>query len=83
MDWCVYKAMYMLMCAGELVVCPSLTNPRNGEITCSMKDGENPSYGDTCSLKCRIGYKVAGSNTRTCQSNGRWTGSKARCKRGE
>ena len=32
--------------------------------------------GDTCSFTCNTGYNLIGSDTRTCQSNGSWSGSK-------
>ena len=33
--------------------------------------------GDTCSFTCNTGYELTGSDTRTCQSNGSWSGSEA------
>ena len=38
--------------------------------------------GDTCNFTCNTGYELTGSDTRTCQSNGSWSGSDAICKRG-
>ena len=38
--------------------------------------------GDTCSFTCNTGYEVTGSDTRTCQSNGSWSGSDKLCSRG-
>ena len=38
--------------------------------------------GDTCSFTCNTGYELIGSDTRTCQSNGSWSGSDAVCRRG-
>ena len=66
-----------------LVTCSQLTAPSNGMIKCSVKDGGDPSYEDTCNFTCNAGYKLTGSNTRTCQSNGNWSGSTAMCTRGE
>ena len=40
------------------------------------------SYEDTCSFTCNTGYELTGSDTRTCQSNGIWSGSEAVCRRG-
>ena len=31
--------------------------------------------GDTCSFTCNTGYELTGSDTRTCQSDGSWSGS--------
>jgi len=65
------------------VVCPSLTDPNNGVMTCSLGDDGVPSYEDTCSFICNTGYKLTGSGTRTCQSDGSWSGSDDVCSRGE
>ncbi|XP_065899762.1 sushi, von Willebrand factor type A, EGF and pentraxin domain-containing protein 1-like isoform X2 [Dysidea avara] len=63
------------------VSCPSLTDPNNGMITCSLGDDGVPSYEDTCSFTCNTGYELTGSDTRTCQSNRSWSGSEAMCMR--
>ena len=52
-------------------------------INCSLGDDAVPSYGDTCSITCNTGYELTGSDTRTCQSDGSWSGSIAMCSRGE
>ena len=65
------------------VSCPSLINPNNGAITCSLGDDGVPSFEDTCSVTCNTGYELTGSDTRTCQSNGSWSGSETKCNRGE
>jgi len=62
--------------------CPSLNDPNNGAITCSLGDDGVPSYEDTCSFTCNTGYVLTGSDTRICQSNGSWSGSYAICLRG-
>jgi len=64
------------------VRCPSLTDPNNGTITCSVGDDGNPSYEDTCSFTCNTGYELTGSDTRTCQSDGNWSGSDDVCRQG-
>jgi len=61
------------------VTCPSLTNPNNGLMTCSLGDDGVPSYETTCSFTCNTGYELIGSNTKTCQSDGRWSGSEPIC----
>ena len=38
--------------------------------------------GDTCSFTCNTGYELTGSDTRTCQSDGSWSGSEVACSRG-
>ena len=51
-------------------------------ITCSLGDDGVPSYEDTCSFKCNTGYELTGSDTRTCQSDGSWSGTETMCRRG-
>ena len=38
--------------------------------------------GDTCSFTCNTGYELTGNDTRTCQSDGSWSGSDDVCRRG-
>ena len=65
-----------------LASCPSLSDPSNGMISCSLGDDRVPSYEDTCSFTCNTGYKLIGSETKTCQSNGSWSGTNVVCTRG-
>ena len=65
-----------------LVTCSSLTDPNNGMITCSLGNNRVPSYEDTCSFTCNTGYELTGSVTRTCQSDGSWSGNETMCSRG-
>ena len=66
-----------------LVSCPSLTDPSNGMINCSLGDDGVHSYEDTCGYTCNTGYELTGSDIRTCQSVGSWSDSDAVCRRGE
>ena len=66
-----------------LVSCPSLSDPSNGMINCSLGDNETTSYEDTCSFTCNTGYELTGSDTRTCQSDRSWSGSDTVCSRSE
>ena len=50
---------------------------------CSLGDDGIPSYEDTCSFICDTGYELTGSDTRTCQSDGSWSGSDGVCRRGK
>ena len=63
--------------------CSPLTDPNNGVIKCFLGDDGVPSYEDICSFTCNTGYELTGSDTRTCQSDGSWSGSDAVCKRGQ
>ena len=64
------------------VHCPSLTDPYNGVMNCSLGDDGIYSYEYTCSFTCNTGYELTGSDTRTCQSNGSWSGTDDVCRRG-
>ena len=65
-----------------LVSCPPLDDPSNGMISCSLEDDEVPIYEDTCNFTCNTGYELTGNETRTCQSDGSWSGSIVMCIRG-
>ena len=65
-----------------IVSCPSLTDPNNGVIICPLGDDGVPSFEDTCSFTCNTGYVLTGSDTRTCQGDGSWSGSDDVCTRG-
>ena len=62
-----------------LVTCPSLSDPSNGMISCSLGDDNVTSYEDTCNFTCDNGYQLTGSNTRICQSDGSWSGNNSMC----
>ena len=64
------------------VACTAHTDPKNGVMTCSLGEDGVPSYKDTCSFTCNTGYELTGSDTRTCQSDGSWSGSDDVCRRG-
>ena len=38
--------------------------------------------GDICGITCNTGYQLTGSNTRTCQGDGSWSGTDSVCSRG-
>ena len=60
------------------IQCDNLSTPANGEITLCSSGTVGVCYeGDTCSFTCNTGYELTGSDTRTCQSNGRWSNSDA------
>ncbi|XP_065899301.1 uncharacterized protein [Dysidea avara] len=68
-----------IMC--RRVHCSNLTDPNNKTITCLLGDDGVPSYEDTCNFTCNTGYELTGSDTRTCQSNGNWSGNETNCSR--
>jgi len=75
--WQLFSDNYLL------VLCLSLIDPNNGKITCSLGDDEAPSYEDMCDFTCNTGYELTGSDIRTCQSDGSWSGNNTICRRGE
>jgi len=65
------------------IQCGILSKPSNGGISCSS-GREGVSYeGDTCSFTCNTGYLLTGSEARTCQSNGSWSGIETFCRQGK
>ncbi|XP_065905188.1 P-selectin-like [Dysidea avara] len=68
------------VCSRE-ITCPPLTAPDNGGIDCSLGDDGVPHEGDTCSFTCDDGYDLTGSDIRTCQNDGMWSGTEAMCNR--
>ena len=55
--------------------CHDLSSPANGEMM-SCSSGR---AGVACGFTCNTGYELTGSNERTCQSNGSWSGSSVSC----
>ena len=63
--------------------CDNLSTPDNGQITSCSSGREGVGYErDTCSFTCNTGYELTGSDTRTCQSDGSWSGNDFLCRRG-
>ena len=69
-------ALIYVECICLAFTCTLLTDPNHGVMACSLKD-------DTCSFTCNTGYELTGSDTRTCQNDGRWSGSESKCRIGE
>jgi len=65
------------------VSCSDLDQPDNGMIDCMLGDDGVASYEDTCRFSCSEGYHVSGSTSRTCESNGTWSGGSTTCHRGK
>ena len=65
------------------IQCHNITTPSNGEIASCSSGSIGIGYeGDTCNFTCNTGYELTGSDTRTCQSDGSWSGSDNVCRRG-
>ncbi|XP_065899293.1 uncharacterized protein [Dysidea avara] len=56
------------------VTCPSLDNPINVTINCSLGDDGVLSYEDTCTYSCNSSYELTGNDKRTCLFDGTWSG---------
>ena len=78
----IHTCIEYVKLTSPIVHCSSLTTADNGLMSCSLGDDGVPSYEDTCSFTCNTGYELIGSDTRTCQSNGSWSGSDSLCRRG-
>lgn len=63
--------------------CQKLLEFDNGSVTCSLRDDGIYSYEDTCTVTCNSGYTLTGSGTKTCLSNGSWSGMDVVCGRGK
>ena len=63
--------------------CDHLSTPANGNVSCSSGRVGVGYERDTCSFTCNTGYELTGSDTRTCQSNGSWSGIDGVCRRGK
>ena len=62
-----------------LLECPTLTDPNNGMLNCSLGEDGFATFRDTCSFTCNNGYELIGNTTRICQADGSWSGSDAVC----
>ena len=61
--------------------CDNLQPPANGDISSCSSGRAGVGYeGGTCSFTCNTGYElITGSDIRTCQSDGSWSGSDIIC----
>ena len=70
------------MCYATDIQCSNISTPANGEMSCSSGRVGVGHEGDTCSFTCNCGYELTDIDTRTCQSDGSWSGSDVTCERG-
>ena len=61
-------------CQSRIIQCPRLADPENGDVRFQQ------SVGSTAIYTCNRGCVLIGSDRRTCQQNGAWTGQQPRCK---
>ena len=77
---CIHKTQMQNIFVVD-IKCDDLLVPANGEITSCSSGIAGVGYeGDTCSFTCNTGYELTGSDTRTCQSDGSWSGSDDVCR---
>ena len=65
-----------LSCSIPVVYCGDPGTPTNGRRTLW-----STSYNSVVAYTCDVGYELQGSNTRTCQADGQWSGSLPPCSR--
>ena len=70
------------MCYATDIQCRNISTPANGEMSCSSGRVGVDYDRDTCSFTCNTGYELTDIDTRTCQSDGSWSGSDVTCGRG-
>ena len=56
------------------VQCPALSDPENGAVSIT-----GTGVGDIATYTCNDGFELSGSDTRTCESDGEWSGSAPTC----
>jgi len=54
--------------------CGDLSAPSNGQISINAT-----TFGSMATYSCDLGYTLDGNTSRTCQSNGQWSGSQPSC----
>ena len=72
-DLCVYCMTYRFL-LHSAVDCGDPGTPTNGQRSLS-----STTYNSVVTYTCDVGYTLQGSNSRTCQSSGRWSGSVPQC----
>ena len=78
---CKYQNPNFTLCV-YVVQCGELKDLTNGMMNCSLINDALFSYEDTCNFTCNTGYELSGSVSRTCQSDGNWSGTVTICERG-
>ena len=66
--------LFNVLSASSDIDCGYPGTPTNGERALS-----NTTYNSVVTYTCDVGYTLQGSDSRTCQSNGQWSGSVPQC----
>ena len=64
---------------GTLPVCKLVDCGDPGTLANGFRIGSNQNFGNEVSYRCDFGFQLSGSQTRSCQSNGRWSGTLPVC----
>ena len=76
MELC-FNMVVILASSSDLAVnCSDPGNLRNGQHSLS-----STTYNSLVTYTCDVGYTLQGANSRTCQSNGQWSGRVPQCTR--
>ena len=62
-----------------VVTCPSLPVPSSGAVVYSSPGPDSYEVGATAMYSCNTGYGISGDQTRTCGSDGTWSGTGTFC----
>ena len=74
-----YASLTLSFCANKIsvVTCPPLVDPENGKV---LNNSSLPRpYQMVSKISCNEGYRLEGSDSRTCLSNGTWSGAETYC----
>ncbi|XP_064398980.1 nidogen-2-like [Halichondria panicea] len=74
-DCAVPNGLYLLRACITTVDCGSLTNPTNGQVDTS----NGTTLGSTAIYNCSTGFTLNGNSSRTCGSDGQWSGFQPTC----
>ena len=77
---CTFYVLYVIVTHSTIVLpdidCSDPGTPTNGQHSLS-----STTYNSVVTYTCDVGYTLQGANSRTCQSNGQWSGSVPQCQR--
>ena len=73
----IHKVLVVFLTLSLAITCPLLNDTPNGTI---VIDSTQPQlYGTVLKISCANGFRLEGSATRTCLSNGTWSGEETHC----